>query len=117
MGAVERVQFDMGREAPRDERGASLPLLALVLVVVLMTTSLVIGLTVRVLDRAQAQSAADAAALAGVMDGRAGADRLAAANGGMVVSFEASDNAVRVVVSVDGWRAEAWAERSLAFPD
>jgi len=88
-----------------------------VLVIVLMTTSLVIGLTIRVMDRAQAQAAADAAALAGVMDGRSGAERLAAANGGDLVTFEASENAVRVVVSVDGWKAEARAERSLAFPD
>ncbi len=100
-----------------EERGASLLLLALVLVIVLMTTAVVIGLTVRVMDRAQAQAAADAAALAGVMEGRAGAERLAAANGGAVVSFEASDNSVRVVVTVDGWLAEARAERSLAFPD
>ncbi len=100
-----------------EERGAGLPLLALVLVIVLMTTSVVIGLTVRIMDRAQAQAAADAAALAGVMEGRAGAERLAVANGGAVVSFEASDNSVVVVVTADGWRAEARAERSLAFPD
>lgn len=99
------------------ERGASLPVLALVLVVVLMTTSVVIGLTVRVMDRAEAQAAADAAALAGVMDGRAAANRLAAANGGAMVEFEATENSVRVVVMVDGWRAEARAERSLVLPD
>lgn len=97
------------------QRGASLPLLALLLAVVLMITSVVIGVTERVLDRAQAQTAADAAALAGVMDGRAGADRLATANGGVVTSFEATDNWVRVVVVVDGRRAEARAERSLGF--
>lgn len=101
----------------RHERGASLPLVALVLVIVLMTTSLLIGLTVRVMDRAQAQAAADAAALAGVMDGRPGAERLAEANGGALVVFEASENAVRVVVTVDGWQAEARAERSLALSD
>lgn len=95
------------------QRGAALPLIALALAVMLMTTSVVIGLTARVVDRAQAQAAADAAALAGVMDGRPGADRLARANGGEVVIFEASDNAVRVVVEVDQWRAEARAERTL----
>lgn len=99
------------------QRGASLPVLALTLVVVLMVTSVVIGLTERVLDRAQAQSAADAAALAGVMDGRAGAERLAAANGGVVTLFDARDNWVRVVVVVDGWRAEARAERQLMVDD
>ena len=65
------------------------------------------------LDRAQAQSAADAAALAGVVEGRAGAQRYAAANGGELVVFEEMDNAVRVVVEVDGWKAEARAERRL----
>ena len=97
----------------RTERGASLPLLALVLAVVLFTTSVVIGLSSRALDRAQAQAAADAAALAGVMDGQGAASRLAAANDAVLVLFEASDNAVRVVVEVDGWRAEARAERSI----
>ena len=99
------------------QRGASLPLLAVVLAVVLMTTSVVIGLSARVIDRTRAQAAADAAALAGVMDGRRGADRLAQANGGVVVVFEASDNAVRVVVTVDGRRAEARASRTLESVD
>jgi len=110
----ERAVCEQG---DKRQRGASLPLLALVLVLVLMTTSVIIGLTVRVMDRAQAQTAADAAALAGVMEGRAGAQRLAGANGGSLVVFESSENAVRVVVTVDGWKAEARAERSLRFPD
>ena len=106
-----------GRRAPGDdERGASLPLLAMVLAVVLLITSVLIGLGVRVIDRAQAQSAADAAALAGVMEGRSAAARLAAVNGGTLVVFEPADNHVRVVVEVDGWRAEARAERSLVVP-
>ena len=100
----------------QSERGASLPLLALVLAVLLFITSVLIGLSVRVVDRAQAQSAADAAALAGVMDGQTGASRLAEANGGELVTFEAGDNEVRVVVEVGGWRAEARAERSLVGP-
>jgi len=104
-------------EQHNEERGASLVFLALVLAMVLMTTSLAIGLTVRVMDRARAQAAADAAALAGVMEGRAAADRLAGANGATLVVFESSENAVRVVVSVDGWKAEAQAERSLLLPD
>ncbi len=102
-----------GFRAPTVERGASLPLLALVLAVLLMVTSVVVGLSTRVLDRAQAQSAADAAALAGVVEGRDGAERFAVANGGELVVFEESDNAVRVVVVVDGWKAEARAERRL----
>ena len=101
----------------RTERGASLPLVAMVLAVVLMVTSVVIGLSVRVIDRTRAQSAADAAALAGVVEGESGARRLAAANGGELVVFAADGNTVRVVVVVDGWRAEAVAERSLEIVD
>lgn len=112
IGLMDAVR-DRGSRAATAERGASLPLLALVFAVLLMTTSVVIGLSIRVLDRAQAQSAADAAALAGVVEGRDGAQRFAAANGGELVAFEESDNAVLVVVVVDGWKAEARAERSL----
>jgi hypothetical protein len=97
----------------RAERGAALPLLAMVLAAVLVMTGLVIGLTRRVADRAQAQAAADAAALAGVVDGRSGAERLAVANGATVVTFERETDGVRVVVDVDGVRAVARAERSL----
>jgi len=100
----------------RTERGASLPLLALVLAMLLLVTSVVIGVSVRVLDRAQAQSAADAAALAGAVEGREGAQRYAVANGGRLVAFEETDNGVQVVVDVDGWRAEARAERRLQRP-
>jgi len=92
-----------------------LPALAAIAVVVMITTALIIGVTERVVDRSQAQAAADAAALAGVMDGRSGAERLAAANDGVVVDFESDGNWVRVVVEVDGWIAEARAERSLVF--
>lgn len=96
-----------------NERGAALPLLALVLVAVVIGTAVVIGLTERVVDRTQAQAAADSAALGGVMEGRATAEQLAAANGGRLIEFERNGNAVRVVVEVDGWRAEARAERGL----
>lgn len=115
--AEQPTTKQLKKEQHNEERGATLAFLSLVLAMVLMTTSLVIGLTVRVMDRAQAQAAADAAALAGVMEGRAAADRLAGANGGTLVVFESSENAVRVVVSVDGWKAEARAERSLLLPD
>ncbi len=100
-------------EARRTERGASLPLLALVLAALLFTTGVVIGVTVRVAERTRAQSAADAAALAGVIEGRQGAQRLAQANGAVLVSFQEGTGSVRVVVDVDGRRAEARAERFL----
>ena len=97
----------------RSERGSVLPLMSLVLAGVLITSGLVIGVTSRVLDRTTAQSAADAAALAGVAEGRSGAARLAETNGATLVVFEEDAASVRVVVEVDGRRAEAWAERVL----
>ena len=58
-------------------------------------------------DRQRAQAAADAAALAGVSAGRGGAAALAAANGGVLVSWSESGDEVTVVVAVDGQRAQA----------
>jgi hypothetical protein len=48
----------------------------------------------RAIDGAQAQTAADAAALAGVIHGRRGADALAARNGARVVSWRPASAAV-----------------------
>ncbi|HSJ91373.1 MAG TPA: pilus assembly protein TadG-related protein [Ilumatobacter sp.] len=58
-------------------------------------------------DRQRARAAADAAALAGVTSGRAGAAGLAAANGGVLVSWSEYGDEVTVVVEVDGQRATA----------
>lgn len=58
-------------------------------------------------DRQRARAAADAAALAGVTDGRVGAAALAAANGGVLVAWSESGDDVTVVVEVDGRRARA----------
>jgi hypothetical protein len=65
------------------------------------------ALGVRIAARERAQTAADAAALAGVTDGRAGAARLAAANGGRLVSYSEAGDDVTVVVEVDGERSRA----------
>ncbi len=111
---VGRQDDDVGVDREQGQRGAALPLVALVLACLLVMTGIVIGVSVRAVDRAQAQSAADAAALAAVAEGRAGAERLATANGGVLIEFDAGDNEVRVVVEVDGRRAEARAERILA---
>lgn len=58
-------------------------------------------------DRQRARAAADAAALAGVVDGRDAASRLASANGGVLVSYSESGDEVLVVVEVGGARARA----------
>jgi hypothetical protein len=56
-------------------------------------------------DRSRARTAADAAALAGVGDGRAGAERLAAGNGGVLERFEVLGTAVEATVRVGTARA------------
>ena len=64
-------------------------------------------LGVRLVHRQRAQTAADAAALAGVTGGPAAAARLAGVNGARLVSFTADGDDVLVVVEVDGERAAA----------
>lgn len=48
--------------------------------------------------RAETQTAADAAALAGAIEGRAGAVRITEANGVEIVAYEETADRVRVVV-------------------
>jgi hypothetical protein len=59
------------------------------------------------IDRASAQTAADAAALAGVVEGRPGAEQLADENGAVLVSFEVHQGEVQVTVEVGSVRATA----------
>lgn len=58
-------------------------------------------------DRQRARAAADAAALAGVVEGRDAAAALAAANGGVLVEWSEVGDEVTVLVEVDGQRAAA----------
>ena len=58
-------------------------------------------------DRERAVSAADAAALAGVVGGRDAAERLAAANGALLVGWERDGRDVLVTVVVGGRSATA----------
>ena len=58
-------------------------------------------------DRQRAQAAADAAALAGVVDGRTAAAAIAAANGAVLVEWSEAGAEVTVTVVVDGVRAVA----------
>jgi Flp pilus assembly protein TadG len=53
------------------------------------------------IERSEAQSAADAVALAGAGGDRTEADRVASANGSRVVSYTESDRAVEVIVQMD----------------
>ena len=89
------------------QRGQVLALLA---VVVALAALVVVGLGrlgAVVVARAEAQTAADAAALAGALHGRPAADGLAAANGGRLVSWLAAGPEVEVVAEVRGERARA----------
>lgn len=111
-----RDREPLRRRGPARDRGSMLVLTmlvgtALTAAVLLAIEPVLIGLV----DRQRAQAAADAAALAGVTDGRAGAAALAAANGGELVSWSQTGAGVagevavlvEVVVVVDGRRAAA----------
>ncbi len=98
------------------DRGQATPLLAIVLVLaalLLVPTGLLIRATV---ERAQAQSAADAAALAGALDGEDAARQVAADNGARLVAYAAFDDWVQVTVVIGDRRAMARAVRELMAP-
>ena len=68
---------------------------------------LLVHLAGRAQTMAQAQTAADAAALAGAQEGRGAAGELAAANGGVLGAFEAVAGTARVEVTLGGEAAVA----------
>ena len=83
--------------------GAFIAMIAVVLV-------MLVELGVRTVERADAQTAADMAALAAVHEGRPGADDLATRNGAELVDFAQVNGSFYVEVRLGGARAEAWAE-------
>ena len=92
-------------------RGQATPLWAIVL---LLAALLLVptGLVARaVIERAEAQSAADAAALAGALDGEDEARAVARMNGARVERYQVVGDTVEVVVIVGGRRATARALR------
>lgn len=99
------------------ERGSAIVGLSLALAVLLIVTWLLVAVADRVVTRTRAQSAADAAALAGVADGESTAANVAERNGATLISFVGVENDVVVVVAIDGVRATARAERRLVPPD
>ena len=88
-----------------NERGQVTPLLALVVVLAGALIVMVARLGENAADQARAQTAADAAALAGAIEGEAAADELATRNGAELVSFVADERGVVVTVVIR--RAEA----------
>jgi Flp pilus assembly protein TadG len=87
------------------------PLLAGVLAVVVTMLIGLVALGNLVGDRTRAQTAADAAALAGAADGRDAAERVAGANGGEVEVYAARGAEVEVTVRVGEARATSRARR------
>ena len=89
------------------ERGSILPLLGVVLLLVVIGVLIIVEIGVRAVDRADAQTAADMAALAGVFEGRPGADDLAKRNGAVMISYAEDGDVIRVRVAVRGAEAGA----------
>jgi hypothetical protein len=83
-----------------DERGQALPLVALVVVAAGVTCLAAGKLGGAAVSRAEASSAADAAALAGAVGGRDEARSVAEANGGRLVGWEHGGGDVRARVAV-----------------
>ena len=82
----------------RDDRGQVAPLLALLAVAIGLACLGLGRFGAGAVTAASARTAADAAALAGSMDGESSARSLAAANGGRLESFESAGGDVRVRV-------------------
>lgn len=96
----------------QEERGQVTPLVALMICLVGFAALQIGDLGGAARERAAAQTAADAAALAGAAEGHAGAEDLARANGGRLLSFREIDADVLVEVQVGEVRAKARARGS-----
>jgi Flp pilus assembly protein TadG len=95
----------------RDDRGQATPLWAIVLVLaglLLVPTGVLIT---AVHERALAQNAADAAALAGALEDEDEARAIARANDAELVAYQDAGDVVEVTVVVGDRRATARAER------
>jgi hypothetical protein len=91
---------------PSDRGQATMLLLACVALIAVVAVAAG-SLGVRIIARQRAQTAADAAALAGTVDGRPAAARLAASNGGRLVGYAEIGDDVVATVEVRGERATA----------
>jgi len=94
------------------DRGQAVPLLLALVAIAAVLMAAAGHLGARVVDRSRAQTAADAAALAGVIGGLDAAASVAAANGGTVVAYRVLDLDLVVTVRVDGEMATARATRA-----
>jgi hypothetical protein len=92
------------------ERGQATPLLVTVVALVVVVALGVVRVATVVSDRARAHTTADAAALAGAVEGRPAAADVAAANGGTLVTFAQAGGQVEVRVRVGAAEAISRAE-------
>ena len=101
-----------------DERGQAVPLALAVVAVAILVTVAVAELGGNLVDAGRARTAADAAALAGVEGGRDASARVAAGNGGVIVSWSrrADGDGLLVTVTVRVGRAKATAAASSRGP-
>lgn len=93
------------------DRGQATPLWAMVLLLAALLLLPVALLARTVIDRAEAQNAADAVALAGALDGEDAARVIARANDARVLEYRVEGDTVEVVVAVGDRRATARALR------
>lgn len=94
------------------DRGQAIALLLAVVVLAVVCAVAMGHFSARLLNQQQAQLAADAAALAGVVGGRAAAERLAIANDATLTDFVVSGMEVIVEVRVGTESARARATRA-----
>jgi hypothetical protein len=94
--------------------GQAMPLAVTMLAVVTVALVGLVPVGHAVRDRARARTAADAAALAGAVDGQEAARELAADNGAVLVEFERSGDEVVVRVRVGNVTARARARATAA---
>ena len=97
----------------RPELGLLVAAFGLWLAVAVLCCALIVGVGNRSIQRAHAQSSADAAALAGAAAGRDQAAAIARSNNANLLSFVQSGSTVTVRVEFEGVHALASAERQI----
>lgn len=94
-----------------DDRGAASLFVIALLAIAMVGAALTVAIGEVVIHRAQAQTAADAAALAGVVEGEEAASTFAQINGSKLTAFAAFGSRVQVTVRHGRVTATAVAER------
>ena len=96
--------------AASGDAGQAIPLMALAVMLAVVTILALARVGTALDDSARARTAADAAALAGAVDGRAAAHDMAALNDGDLIEFVRRGDTVDVLVGVGGATARASAD-------